>query len=247
MQKTNSSRYGLGRIPCIAACLFMVACIACSKSEDIPIPIPPPTPTPTPPSGVIQSFTIDDTLVAYNASTTYKWLVTGTNNLTVVKLDGTKVASSGNFGTGPLQANTTYTLEVNNGKKATISVRVADTITSRLYNNGKRLKQIKNELNIRRPGDTAYSWVDTTMTQTMTDSRTYFNLDNTSKIILVPLPFVYDSGKFSVIMGVTIPAIVWQGTIYTIEFLDSKSLILRFDGVQPNRTKLLTRSTYVFE
>jgi hypothetical protein len=239
MQKTNISRYSLGRILSIAACLFMVACIACSKTEEIPIPIPPQPPLPSPPSGVITSFTIDDTLVAYNASTSYKWLVTGTNSLTVVTLDGVPVKPYDVFSTGPLRANTTYTLEINNGKKATVTVKVADTITSRLYNGGKRLKQIKYEVLI------GTTYVDTPMTQNMADSRTYFNIDNTSKITLGL--FVYNSGKFSVIQGVSEPSMVWQNNIYKMEFLPNNTVMFKFDAVQPNGTKLATHSTYVFE
>jgi hypothetical protein len=242
MQKTNISRYSLGRILSIAACLFMVACIACSKAEDIPIPIPPPTPAPTPPSGVIQSFTVDDTLVAYNGSTSYKWLVTGTNSLTVVTLDGTPVKPYGVFGTGALHATTTYTLEINNGKKATVTITVADTLTSLLYNTGKRLKQTKYELLM------GTRWADTTMSQTMIDSRTYFNIDNTSKIILVgPQPFVYNSGKFTVVQGVSTSAFTWQGSIYTVDFIDARSLVLTHDVRQPNGSKIFTRDTFVFE
>jgi hypothetical protein len=127
----------------------VVMCISCSK-DDPPEPIPAVTHHPLhPPSGVIDYFVITDSLMPFYTGGSYmKWLVTGTNAQTVVKINGIKVNTNGILDVGPLKLTTTFTLTVNNGKQASVNVYVADSITTLLWNKGKRLKMIKKEFGV---------------------------------------------------------------------------------------------------
>lgn len=248
MGKTHISGYNPCRIAYIAILLCMVACISCSKpQEDISSPsLPVPTPGNTP-SGNIESFTASDTLIAFNESTNIKWLVVATNNFTVVTYNGVKVASYGSFETGPLKKTTKFTLAVNSGKQASLTVKVADSITSLLWGKGKRLKQIRAEVFIKPAGQKDSAWVDTTMSSRAADERIFFSLNGRSTIILsnaaqnVSPP---DGGLFVVNEALT--GFTWQGIFFTIVSLTNTRLIVTY-WVQYNGIWLLTRNTYEFE
>lgn len=249
MGKTNILRYKPGRIIYISILLCMVTCISCTKApENI---ITPTSPVPAPgntPSGNIETFFASDTLIAFNESTNIKWLVVATNNFTVVTYNGVKVANYGSFETGSLKKTTKFTLAVNSGKQATLTVKVADSITSLLWGKGKRLKLTKVEVFIRPAGKTDSAWVDTTIAPRAADERIFFSLNGRSTIILsnaaqnVSPP---DGGQFVVNEALT--GFTWQGTFFTIITLNNTTLIVTYIAAQTYGPKLLTRNTYQFE
>ncbi len=233
--------------------IMIVMCISCTKPEEDSTPITPsPPPTVDPPTGMIDNFTITDSLMPfYTPGATLKWLVTGTNAQTVVTINGVKVNYYGILDTGPLKQTTTFTLMVNNGKQASVFLRVADSITTLMWNKGKRLKQIKKERWVLPPSAAFYRYeVDTTTAANILDQRIYFKYtggstieQKTSSVYVAP----GDTGKFTVSHSGLDIIFSWRGTLYTIELLDENFLIVHFDDPQPNGTKLLTRITYQYE
>ncbi|MES2003800.1 MAG: hypothetical protein V4450_04715 [Bacteroidota bacterium] len=212
----------------------------------MPVPIIPTQPPVSTPSGEIQSFTITDTLVPFKTGSTIKWLVNGTNSLTVVTLNGVKIGLYGVLETGPLKQNTMYTLAVNSGKKDSITLKVADSIISLLWGGGKALKQIKAEVYIVPQGQTNRTWVDTSISARDADQRIYFTIDGNSKILhSIPIFSVTDGGK--VVTDLVNSSFVWQGVLYVLETLDSKNLVVQYVEKQANGMDLTRRNTYAFE
>ena len=238
--------------------MIMVTVMSCSKDpgENIIPPVVPP-PVVSPPSGVIDTFYLTDSVVPYNTmGSTIKWLVTGTNTQTIVTLNGVKITFYGALDTGPLKQTTTFTLAINNGKQASRTVRVADSITTNLWNNGKRLRIIMRELSIWNPNNSLYEFVDTTrsLDPYTLDQRIYFSYFGNSKLyqktanIFVALN---DGGRFVVHIGtnaMTDPSTFrWQGILYTIVTLDDNFLVVTYDAQQSNGAVLKTRDSYLFE
>jgi hypothetical protein len=228
---------------------IMVIVTGCAKSVD-PDPI---TSTPPPvisgPSGEIQTFTLADTLVPFGNNTLVKWLVTGTNNLTVVTFNGVKVSAYGDLDTGPQKQTTTFTLAVNNGKKATVTLKVTDSITTLMWGNGRRLKKIKKEVFIAHLGQALQQWVDTTgsITPQVLDQRINFRLNGTSVIIQTSSIFVSDLDAGTFVVNPSQTGFSWRGIVYTFVSIDIKGMVVTYNVLQPNGTTLLTRDTYVFE
>jgi hypothetical protein len=201
----------------------------------------------SPPSGVIQYFTLLDSLVPFNTGSTVKWLVSGNNAQTVITFNGVIVGINGVLDTGPLKKTTTFTLAINNGKQASVSLKVADSVTTLLWSGGKAWAQVRSEVKIVPAGQAQYAWVDTTKSidSSILDQRIYFNYTGDSKIIQsTPSKYVApgDVGKF--VVNVAQTQFTWRGVLFTIMTLDDKNLVVLFDALQPNGTRVSTRYTY---
>lgn len=221
---------------------------SCTKSPDNFTPVVQPPVTVSPPTGVIESFTLTDSLVAFNTGSTAKWLVTGTNLNSVITFNGVIVGNYGVLDTGPLKQTTVFTLAINNGKKVSVTLNVADSITTLLWNKGKRLRQTKYELYLVPAGQTDPVWIDTPMIARIADQRIYFNLDGTSRIYqstastYVSPP---DAGRF--IVNPSLTAFTWLGSTYILGSLDSNVLITTYDVVLSNGRTVHARNTYAYE
>jgi hypothetical protein len=224
--------------------IVVVMYTSCSKDEEpIPIPVIPP-PTATPPSGVIDYFVLTDTLMPfYTGGSFLKWLVSGTNAQTVVTINGVKVNFNGILDAGPLKQATTFTLSVNNGKKAAVTLYVADSVTTLLWNKGKRLKMIKKEFGSYPIGSATIAYKDSSMTDSEKDERIYFHYTNTSKILLASSNVQYDGPKFAISRDNKY--LSWRGRLYDINLLDATFLKLVMDD--PAGTKTKFQYTYLFE
>jgi hypothetical protein len=249
MEKANLL-YRFYKIRGFSVYFAMAICMGCSKSPvDIPAVVPVPPPLNTLPSGEIQSFVITDSLVAFKTGSTAKWLVVGTNELTVVTFNGVKVPFYGILDTGPLKQTSTFTLAINNGKKASVTLKVVDSVTTLLWNGGSALKQTKAEAYILPAGQTDPIWVDTTnvfVTPRIADQRIYFELNGNSKILQSSGMYVSpgDMGKF--VVNSTQTGYTWRGTEFAIVSIDSRNLVVTFDLPQANGSKLPMRFTYMF-
>jgi hypothetical protein len=235
----------------ILLCMFVA--FSCSKTEEEMVPVPTPAPPIiSGPTGVIQTFTLNDSLVAFNTGTVVKWLVNGTNTATLVNLNGVKVANYGSMETGPVKLSAVFTLEVNSGKKAILTLKTADSITSLLWSKGKSARLVKREVYIYPNVDSSnkWGWRDTTKSivpQTLLDQRIFFGLNNyitliqgTSNTNVSP----GNGGKF-----ITDPAgsYIWQNILYKIESIDAVSLIVTYFTTQPIGPILRARNTYLIE
>ena len=248
MEKSEGVGYTIYKILIIPVFLMMVTLMACSKPpEDVNPQLPPSPPVNNTPSGEIQTFVLKDTLVGFNNGSSIKWLVTGTNNLTVVTFNGVKVSLYGDLETGPLKQTTQFSLAVNSGKKASITLKVADSVTTLLWGGGKRLKQTKAEVYIIPAGETNPKWVDIPLTAKVADQRILFNLNGSSQVIQLSSSQIspYDSGTFTANAAQT--AFTWHGIVYTIVSLNNYNLVVTYEAPQSNGKKLLTRNTYQFE
>lgn len=222
--------------------------LSCTKSPDnFTPPVQPPV-TVSPPTGVIESFTLTDSLVAFNTGSIAKWLVTSTNLNSVITFNGVIVGNYGVLDTGPLKQTTVFTLAVNNGAKASVTLSVADSVTTLLWNKGKRLRQTKYELYLVPAGQTDPVWIDTPMIARVADQRIYFNLNSTSRIYqstastYVSPP---DAGRFVISASQT--AFTWLGTSYTIVSLDNTGLITTYNLVLSSGRTVPARNTYAYE
>ena len=230
------------------ALLLLLA--ACSKSTpDISPPVAPPAQLSSAPTGVIETFVIIDTLVPWGTGSTVKWLVNGTNNLTIVTFNGVKVAFYGVLDTGPLKKTTLFTLAVNNGATSSVKLKVADSITTLLWNGGKRLRLKKIEAYIVPPGQAIPVWVDTTssITPRVADQRIYFGFDGNSRIIQTNSMYVSQNDAGLVTVNPSQKTFTWQGVTYNIFKLDNNTLEVIFDSLQTNGSYLRLRHTYLFE
>lgn len=222
--------------------IIVVMCTSCSK-EPTPEPIPiPPIPTTPPPTGVISSFVItDSTMPFHTAGSILKWLVTGTNAQTVVKINGVIVLFNGILDVGPLKQTTTFTLEVNNGQKAAVVCYVADSLSTLLWNKGKRLKLTKKDYGYY-PNPV---FQDSSVLDSEANERIYFNYDKTSKILLVSSNSQYNGPKFTV--SSDLKSFSWRGLFYDVGLLDANILTVFFDEAKPNGTRLKWRYKYEYE
>lgn len=249
MRKKSRPYFTIDKITGILLLIVSGCGMGCTKQPDGYTPDVQPPITVSPPTGEIQTFLLTDSLVAFNTGTTAKWLVTGTNLNSVITFNGVKVGNYGVLDTGPLKQTSTFTLAVNNGKKASLILKVADSVTTILWGKGRRLKQTKLEMFIVPAGKTDPVWVDTPMTARVADRRIYFNLDGSSNIIqsvssrnVPPYP---DAGPFVVNASQT--AFTWQSIVFNIDTLNNNKLVVTYDAHQANGTTVRTRNTYLFE
>lgn len=246
--KKNGGKYILNHVAA-AGCCFLLLLFACSKGSDpapTPVPIPPVSTNPT---GVISSFTVDDTLVAYKGSTILHWLVTSYNSYTIVTVNGIKVANYGSWDTGPLTAPTQYVLAINNGVKDSLKVTVADSLITSLWNTGKRLKITRREYWAIPRGDSVKAWVDTSsvLTPQVLDQRLYIALTGSTNII--QMSSSYPSAGYS---GKIIPqagdsSFIWNSRIYTVDSLTDRVLLVHYNTPLVGNSTQLTRDRYLFE
>ena len=235
------------RLSIISVMIMIFFVTSCSKSSDTPAsPVPTPPPTDYKPTGIIESFTLTDSLVPFGYGTIAKWLVTGTNNYTIVTFNGVKIATYGAMDTGPLNKNTVFTLSVNNGAQATASIKVADSISTLLWNGGKRLKQIKAEKYVPDTANVMH-WVDTTIDLRIADQRIYFNYTGDSKIIQTSSNYVSMGDAGPVVINGSKNGFLWRGIQYTIINLDNKYLQVTYNQLQTDGKYILTRNNYQFE
>lgn len=230
---------------CLIVPLSLLMLTGCSKSADpvtAPISVPPDV---TAPSGIIKEFFVRDTLIAFNDKSVVKWNITGTNSKTIVTINGIKVGVYGMFETAPLKQATNYVLEVNSGVKKTITAQVADSVTSLMWHDGKRLKQIKAEVYVYVMGE-GPKWVDITNDRIINE-RTSFFLNGDSKI--EQLSPAYEkpkaSGKFVVNLGQL--TFTWQGNIYTFVCINEQKFIITYYAKDSLGNNLQNRSTYILE
>jgi hypothetical protein len=232
---------------CAISLLFVLS--GCSKTvTPDPIVLPPTTTPPSAPSGVIQSFTIADTLVPFNKGSYVSWLVTGTNTLTIVTYQGIKVANYGSLDTGPLKQNTTFTLSVNSGAKATVSIKVADSVSTALWNEGKGLILTKTEYYGMLPTDTTTSWIDQAIDKQVADQYIHFNYNGSSNIVQLTgsqYPSPGDTGPFVVVNRQT--QFIWRQVLYTIKYLDTKKLVVQFTEEKGSGAPTVWQYTYEFQ
>ncbi len=232
--------------------LVVFVLLGCAKTTEVPpVIVAPPTPAITP-SGEIQYFTINDTLVPFETRSLVKWLVVGTNSATIVTYNGVKVLVKGDIDSEPIKKATTYTLEVNSGKKATVSIKAADSLATKMWNNGKRLKLKKKEMYIiPLLGLIADArWVDTTksVSPQVLDQRIYFHYTQTSRVIqLNPQLFLPAITLGNFIPNSEMKTFFWQGITFTIDYMDDSMMTLLYDELQTNGKKIQTRITYLFE
>lgn len=248
MQKTSGPYFAIDKITGILLFIILGSCMSCTKQPDgYTPPVQPPSAV-NPPTGEIQTFLLTDSLIAFNTGSTAKWLVTGTNLNSVITFNGVKVGNYGVLETGPLKQTSTFTLAINNGKQASVTLKVADSVTTLLWGKGRRLKQTKLEMYIVPAGKTDPVWVDTPMTARVADQRIYFSLNGSSKIIQsvsssnVSYP---DAGMF--VVNATQTAFTWQGMVFIIGTLDNNQLVVTYDAAQANATTVRARNTYLFE
>jgi hypothetical protein len=234
--------------------LCMVVAMSCSKPEEESAPVVIPVqPVSTGPTGVIQTFTINDSLVAFNTGSVIKWLVNGTNNLTEVKLNGVKIATYGSMETGPVKLSATFTLEVNSGKKAILTLKTADSITSLLWSKGKSARLIKKEVFIDSVSvagtSKPWGWIDTskTITSVLRDQRIFFGLNNTVTLIQGTSSTNVSPGNGGKFITDPSGLYIWQNILYTIESIDATNLVVTYFATQPIGPILLTRNTYLIE
>lgn len=231
-------------------CVLSVA--SCTKPEaERPIRVDTLLPPPSAPTGVIQEFSVQDSLVGYMRQTVIKWYVTGTNDLTEVRLNGVKLKDfSGAQQTGPLtDPVSVFTLSINNNVQRSKTIRVADSMTTALWNDGKRWRTIDTrtltEDTIRLIGgadSVVYVWkstFDAAARDKYRDFRTSFYLDNNSleEQLSTNFPKPNPSGKFTIgFLGNNAPGtkygMFWKSAVYRIDTLSlaTRELVLYVDS-----------------
>lgn len=228
---------GAGRIA--AVLLFGLFLAACSKPDEFKNVIGDTSrPVVQGPTGTIKEFVALDTLVGFLHSTFLRWNVTESNTKTVVQLEGVTVPLYNSAQTDALRKTTTYKLTVNNGKSATVTVRVADSLTTGLWNDGRKW-YVADALSYEPQviNGTQVDWISH-YTSELGSTRTMFYLDGSSKVVqnspIFPQPkpsgsFVtrYDSATVS---APAVASFTWKGRIYVIDTLASDKLTVRFDS-----------------
>ncbi len=247
----------------IGAGLLAMQMIGCTKSPDAtPVVIDSIPPVPNTPTGIIKDFSIDDTLIGYRRSSLIRWNVIGTNIKTkvylivspaAVKPDSIQVPLYGTIHTGALLESKTYSLYVNSGRQVTRTLKVADSIATLLWNDGKRWRPVdvlSYELVIIQ-GVQQKAWVSyyTLKADQYQNERVNFYLDGNSKETQLSgnYPQPKPSGKFYSIPGLPLPSFSWKGRLYTIDTVDSKNLVVRFDSLQNGSINTTNRIKYASE
>lgn len=228
-----------------AFCCVMLF-VSCSKHDSGPA-TPTPTPTPAPsPSGDIATFSARDSLIGFNNQTFIKWLVTNDNAYTTVMINNVKVALYGDMSTGQLKQSSAYTIMLNNNKTASLTVKVADSVTTLLWNKGKRLKQTKLEYYYQPPGDSMQRWVDTPINKQIADQRTYFALNNRTSTIQLSSMYVAPPDAYFTVTDVAKLNFIWNGVLYIITTLTSDDLVITY-GLNTSIGYIRARNTYKYE
>jgi hypothetical protein len=156
-----------------------------------------------------------------------------------VQLEGVTVPLYNSVQTDALRQTTTFKLTINNGKSATVTVRVADSLTTGLWNDGRKW-YVADALSYEPQviNGSQVDWISH-YTSELGSTRTMFYLDGTSKIVqnspIFPQPkpsgsFVtrYDSATVS---SPAVASFTWKGRIYVIDTLANDKLTVRFDSV----------------
>ena len=227
--------------------LSLIVINGCSKPDDpVPAPPPPPPPTPISPTGIIKEFILQDTIVPFNKGTIAKWSITESNNKTIVTFNDVKVTLYGVLETGRLKRATTFTLSVNSGAKQSKTVQVYDSITTYMWNEGRRWKQVNFETLEKTIALPDSQWV-AHMTDTIANERTSFFLNGDSKIQQLKTDYGTPgpSGKFVVYLETN--KFSWKGILYSIVILDKTDFKITHEIIQSNGAKLRHRNTYTFE
>jgi hypothetical protein len=237
---------------CIAFVVLLCCALfvtSCTKPDEVkPIVVDTLPPPPSGPSGSIQEFSVQDTLVGHGMQTVIKWYVNGTNSLTEVRLNGEKVLFSGAMQSGPLTKNTVFTLSINNNKQSSQMIYVADSMATILWNEGRRwrttdtrtmaLKVIKGSLG---QDSTIEVWENTfaSFNGKYEHFRTSFDLYGNSKEeqIFTNFPQPNPSGKYVVVQVNNAPtkgtghAMFWKSNVYYIDTLSisGKQMVLYVD------------------
>ncbi len=264
-QKRKDFAYIIAFVLAAFTGVFMVSC---SKQEvEKPprvdtIPLPPSAPT-----GKIEYFTVQDTLVGYRRQTTVKWYVTGTNSKTIVLLNGIPMKDfQGGLFSGPLTTTSVFTLSVNNGLQQTRTVKVADSITTFLWNEGKGWITNNTRTETDVMGKSPFTGNDTLLKVWMSyydDAakekyrlfRTFFYLDGRSeeKQGNSAFPKPNPTGNFSILVpwlsSHTGFAIHWKKTWYAIDTMSAanRELVVTFDSSLANRQNTHNRIRYISE
>ncbi|HVZ24609.1 MAG TPA: hypothetical protein VG842_01055 [Sediminibacterium sp.] len=188
-------------------------------------------------------------MIGYKGSTILHWLVTNSNNYTVVTVNGIKVTTYGSWDTGPLTDTTGYVLAINNGVKDSLTVYVADSLITALWNTGKRLKIIRREYWLIPMGDSVHAWVDTSsvLSQQTLDQRLYVSLNGNTNIIQLTsgYPAPGYSGKIIPLPGNT--SFSWNSRVYAIDSLTDKVLLVHYNSPVIGGFSQLMRDRYLFE
>lgn len=237
----------------VSVCFVM----GCSKPPDDPIPQLPPLviPPDTIPTGVIENFSIDDTLIGYNTSTFARWLVTGSNKLTAVTFAGYPVGISGPFSTGRLKRDSLFVLAVNNGQRRSQMVHVADSITTKLYNDGMQLEKTKTEWY-----DTTTAtkgWKDTSIAPENRHERLLFNLNGYISITNDSTNLQYSGGRLTVVDMGTQPSgpsnpgsptvVRFRNIEYTLINFTVQSILATYTLLNANGQPMLWRDTFTYK
>lgn len=230
--------------------------IGCTKPDDPFTPRVDTLPTPVGPTGNIKEFSVQDSLVGYGRQTILKWNVTETNSKTMVTLNGIKVALYGGLQSGQLYNQTTFTLAVNSGKTATKLIRVADSLTTRLWNDGQRWMPVDilkdtSRIIVGSQGQDSTVYYEISIFDRNADryrnERLSFYLDRTSKEeqLSSSYPKPLPSGKFDPYARVN-PTdslfMIWKNRWYWIQGITDNELMLRFDTL---RAPGVTATTWI--
>lgn len=220
--------------------LFGLFFAACTKPDDPGILVVDTTrPVAQGPTGTIKEFVALDSLIGFLHSTFIRWNVTETNSKTVVMYEGVSVPIYNSAQTAALRQTTTFKLSINNGKSATVTVQVADSLTTGLWNEGRRWYVVDAmSFEPQVIGGIQVDWISH-YTSELGSMRTMFYLDGSSKVVqnnpMLPQPrpsgsFVtrYDSATIS---APAVASFTWKGRIYVIDTLASDRLTVRFDSI----------------
>ncbi|MBV9988982.1 MAG: hypothetical protein JO301_14985 [Chitinophagaceae bacterium] len=205
------------------------------------------------PSGTVKEFIALDSLIGYLHGSALRWNVTGTNSKTVVRLDSVIVGNYGSLQTGQLRQTTTFLLTVNSGKSATAKVYVADSLSTMLWNEGRRWKLV-DALSYEYKSVNGQLVQDfySHFTDKLANERTSFNLDGTSSEVQITAnyPQPKPGGKYTTVTNPMIPTYAelrWKGHRYLIDTLTDMKLTMTFDSTLSTGFNVTNRVRYKLE
>ncbi|NCI46571.1 hypothetical protein [Sediminibacterium soli] len=235
--------------------------IGCTKDGgETPVLVDTTRNRPVAPTGMIREFYIDDTLIGYERGTFVRWYVSETNASTVVTLNGIKVAYNDALTTGPLRSNVNYVLAVNNGSQQTKTIRVADKLTTGLWNGARRWvvndtwiwKQVR-AIGSQGQDTLVYDWVSIFAADRARylDARTSFTLTGDSKEEQLTWSYygqLKPSGKFVATPdGQPKPFFTWKNRVYFVDTLTPLSMVVTFDTSNYSGAVTRNRIRYIPE
>lgn len=244
----------------VLGCTWLALSAGCSKnggSDRTPV-VDTTRPAPPAPTGMISEFTVKDTLVGYERRSAVRWYVTGTNNYTEVTLNGVKVAFSGAITTELLTANAVFVLAINNGVSETRTIKVADVLTTGLWNDGKRWRTADYLVNkqVLEKGsqgqDTlVYRWVSMYSSDItrLEGWRTSFTLLHESKEEQTApgYPQPPYSGMFVPDNATPQTYFTWKKRVYTVDTMTANLLVVTFDSLMSPGIIYKNRYRYIPE